>query len=194
MMPAARSVWRKGNEERHVLSVDDSFVSFVRFVDDGWGTGCWKIADWDAWASDAVQVYLPTEACIERDAKRRGGEPVIAGTRFPVAQLLAELAAGMDCGEFDNDFSYAAGTAAGVLRELAANIESLVKEQPEPQPVGETVRLTDAEIDRIAERLREKVFPMSVSELRVGNVSELAAMFDPPQFPPTNTVTVETPQ
>jgi hypothetical protein len=118
MMPAARSVWRKGNEERHVLFVDDSFVSFVRFVDAGWG--CIPEKDWHAWAADAVQVW--------------------------------------------------------------------------PTPAGETVRLTDAEIDRVAERLREKVFPTSVTELRVGNVSELAAMFDPPQLPQTITATVEPPQ
>jgi hypothetical protein len=38
------------------------------------------------------------------------------------------------------------------------------------------------------------VFPTSVTELRVGNVSELAAMFDPPQLPQTITATVEPPQ
>lgn len=45
----------------------------------------------------------PLKACIEFEYNRRGGSPVIAGTRFTLAQVVAELAEGNSLNELTED-------------------------------------------------------------------------------------------
>lgn len=67
---------------------------------------------------------LPDLPGIEVDPLRRSGVPVLAGTRFTVAQLLAELAEGnrsLNQIAFDFDLPYS--TARLALESLAAALD-----------------------------------------------------------------------
>jgi len=65
---------------------------------------------------------------VTSDPQIRGGEPVIAGTRFPVAQLLAELAEGRPLWDIADDYDLDLGTAKAVLRELA-EVEAAIRQK-----------------------------------------------------------------
>lgn len=43
---------------------------------------------------------------VEIDPQRRGGEPVIKGTRFPISQLIAQIALDGAVDEFLSEFDY----------------------------------------------------------------------------------------
>jgi uncharacterized protein (DUF433 family) len=42
--------------------------------------------------------------CVEMNPRKRGGIPVLKGTRFTLAQILAEIAEGRDVNELAEDF------------------------------------------------------------------------------------------
>ncbi len=56
---------------------------------------------------------------IEINEKRRGGVPVIKGTRFTVAQLLAEIADGNSIKEIADDFHLDLNIIERLLRDIA---------------------------------------------------------------------------
>ena len=55
----------------------------------------------------------------ESDPQRRGGEPVLKDTRFPIGQLIAQLAAGDSVELIAEDFSLDYKTVVGFLEHLA---------------------------------------------------------------------------
>lgn len=70
---------------------------------------------------------------IEQDPDRAGGKPVLQGTRFTVAQLLAELAEGRTLDELAQDAGLDRQVMVGALRELALKVPSTA--EPELLPV-----------------------------------------------------------
>jgi uncharacterized protein (DUF433 family) len=56
---------------------------------------------------------------VEIDVLKRGGVPVLKGTRFTVAQLLAELAEGRSTSEIAEDFELEGEVIKNVLENLA---------------------------------------------------------------------------
>ena len=57
--------------------------------------------------------------CVEMNADKRGGVPVLRGTRFTVAQLFAELADGRSIVELAADFELEIEPIRELLQELA---------------------------------------------------------------------------
>jgi uncharacterized protein (DUF433 family) len=62
---------------------------------------------------------------VNFDEHRRGGEPVLDGTRFPAAQVLAELAAGRSVDELAKDYDLYDGPMRELLRSLADYVRLL---------------------------------------------------------------------
>jgi uncharacterized protein (DUF433 family) len=60
---------------------------------------------------------------IERDPLRRGGAPVLAGTRFPVSRLLSELASGRLLAEVADDYDLDPDLARRAVEEVAGRVE-----------------------------------------------------------------------
>jgi len=82
---------------------------------ESWFTECAK------WADEALQKS------VEIDPKRRGGVPVLKGTRFTVGQTLAELADSTGVPEVAERFDLDEETIRGLLYGL-----SLLAEKPRP--------------------------------------------------------------
>jgi uncharacterized protein (DUF433 family) len=61
--------------------------------------------------------------CVEFDPDRYGGAPVLAGTRFPVSQVLAELAEGASIGDLAEDMSLDRAKLSQVLSILSAFLD-----------------------------------------------------------------------
>ncbi len=76
------------------------------------GIGEW-LAERTAYAS------LVLRECVEVDPKRRGGIPVLKGTRFTLAQLLAELAEGRSLPRIAEDFELDLQTLEQFMRGLS---------------------------------------------------------------------------
>lgn len=64
------------------------------------------------------------EQSIDIDPKRRSGVPVLKGTRFTVAQTLAELAESSGVNEVANNFDLNAETIKQLLYGFSSIIES----------------------------------------------------------------------
>lgn len=79
---------------------------------------------------------LEGAAGIERDPLRRGGLPVIAGTRFTIAQLIAELADGPGPRDFVERFDNQD------LDAVISALRAVAREYDQPDP-------RDAEIERL---------------------------------------------
>lgn len=60
---------------------------------------------------------------VEIDSERRGGVPVLYGTRFPVAQVLGELADNVTVTGLARDYSLNAETIRSFLRGLAIHLD-----------------------------------------------------------------------
>jgi uncharacterized protein (DUF433 family) len=66
--------------------------------------------------------------CIDVDPQRRGGVPVLKGTRFPVSQVLAQIAEGDSLADLVADLELEEAR----LRELFHGLANLF-DQPLPQ-------------------------------------------------------------
>lgn len=64
---------------------------------------------------------LPT--CIEVNPNKRGGIPVIKGTRFTAAQALAEIADGRSVAELCEDFELDEESVKNLLRALSIYLD-----------------------------------------------------------------------
>ena len=62
--------------------------------------------------------------CIEVHPQKRGGVPVLRGTRFTVAQLLAEIAEGRSVAELAEDFDLDLDLIKKCLQGLAQSFDS----------------------------------------------------------------------
>jgi len=107
--------------------------------------------------TDIISVRMRTLrkllAAAERDIERSGmtrtpgvygGEPCVPGTRFPVAQLVAELAEGETVASIAEDMGQDAGRLADALRAVAVELrESRVTEKEPP------VATSDKQEDRL---------------------------------------------
>ncbi|HYV34165.1 MAG TPA: DUF433 domain-containing protein [Gemmataceae bacterium] len=71
-------------------------------------------------------AMLALKDCVEVNPLKRGGAPVLVGTRFTVAQLLAELAAGRSVAEIAEDFDLALNTIERLLDGLALSLDGPV--------------------------------------------------------------------
>jgi uncharacterized protein (DUF433 family) len=57
------------------------------------------------WLAERTKhAILMIRDCVEVNPNKRGGVPVLKGTRFTVAQLFAELGEGRSLGEIAEDF------------------------------------------------------------------------------------------
>jgi uncharacterized protein (DUF433 family) len=61
--------------------------------------------------------------CIEVNANKRGGVPVLKGTRFTLAQLFAEMADGRSIGEIAEDFDLDFGQLKQFLEGVAIQLD-----------------------------------------------------------------------
>lgn len=61
---------------------------------------------------------------IEVDPQKRGGVPVLRGTRFTVAQVLAEIAEGRSVAELAEDFDLDPALLKKFLEGLAQSFDS----------------------------------------------------------------------
>src|SRR5260370_40273539 len=60
----------------------------------------------EEWLSERLNIAVRMlDHCVEIDSCKRGGIPVLRGTRFTVAQLLAEIADGRDVGGLCTSFA-----------------------------------------------------------------------------------------
>jgi uncharacterized protein (DUF433 family) len=67
---------------------------------------------------------------IEVNPLRRCGVPVVAGTRFPMARLLAELAEGRSVRRLAADFDLDAAALARALHGLAVALDRPMARRP----------------------------------------------------------------
>lgn len=61
--------------------------------------------------------------CVEVNANKRGGVPVLKGTRFTVAQLFAEIAEGRSAGEIAEDFDLELEMIKEVLHGFSIHLD-----------------------------------------------------------------------
>jgi uncharacterized protein (DUF433 family) len=66
---------------------------------------------------------LLLKECVDIDPDRMGGIPVLAGTRFPVAQVLGELADGTTVSKLAKNFNLDAELIASFLRGIAIHLD-----------------------------------------------------------------------
>src|SRR5262245_60900557 len=60
----------------------------------------------EEWLAERAKYALAVlRDCVEVHPDKRGGVPVLRGTRFTVAQLFAEIGEGRSLGEIASDFS-----------------------------------------------------------------------------------------
>ena len=67
----------------------------------------------------ARHAIIMLRECTETNPKKCGGVPVLRGTRFTLAQVLAELADGRDVREIADDFDLQIELLKGFLQGLA---------------------------------------------------------------------------
>jgi uncharacterized protein (DUF433 family) len=71
-------------------------------------------------------TYLALEH-IDVDSMIRGGVPVLRGTRFTIAQVLAEVADGSSVADLTTDYDLERSRIVGALRSLAAALDRQYK-------------------------------------------------------------------
>lgn len=80
--------------------------------------------------------------CTEVNPRKCGGKPVLKGTRFTLAQLLAEVADGRDLPTIAEDFDLNLNTMIEFLQGFSIILDQPVfqhpSDQPEPEPDGNT--------------------------------------------------------
>jgi len=79
-------------------------------------------AELDTLRRDAVDAGGVSRA-LEADPERCGGKPVLKGTRFTAAQVLAELAATTGPDDLAGNFDLDAGLIRQFLNELALHLD-----------------------------------------------------------------------
>ena len=78
----------------------------------------------ELWIAERVRsalVYL--REATEIDPRKLGGIPVVAGTRFSIAQLLAEIAEGQSINEITDDFELDTSKVEQILRSLSIYLD-----------------------------------------------------------------------
>ena len=77
----------------------------------------------ETWVAEQVrQAMLALRDCIEFSPYKMGGVPVLKGTRFPVAQIFAQLADGDTVAELAENFELESERISTLLHALAAYI------------------------------------------------------------------------
>lgn len=71
-------------------------------------------------------AILLLKDCVEVNPQKRGGAPVLKGTRFSVAQLLAEIAEGRGVAEIAADFDLDLELIKKLLEGLALSFDGPV--------------------------------------------------------------------
>ena len=69
--------------------------------------------------SRTANAVLLLKDCVEVNPQKRSGVPVLKGTRFTVAQLLAEIAEGRSVAEIAEDFDVDKALIQRLLEGLA---------------------------------------------------------------------------
>ena len=78
----------------------------------------------DAWLGQRARLAaVMLRGCAEYNPQKCGGVPVLRGTRFTLAQFLAELADGRNVFEISEDFDIDAETAVEFLRGLSIYLD-----------------------------------------------------------------------
>jgi uncharacterized protein (DUF433 family) len=66
---------------------------------------------------------------IERNPKIMGGEPVLKGTRIPIARVMALIAHGYSVQDFKTDYPYLEDLTAQDLKDLLKYYETQITEE-----------------------------------------------------------------
>jgi len=74
-------------------------------------------------AERAKHALIMLRACVEVDPGKHGGIPVLRGTRFPVAQVFAEMSEGISIVELAADFDLDVEVLKQLLEALAINLD-----------------------------------------------------------------------
>jgi uncharacterized protein (DUF433 family) len=74
-------------------------------------------------AERAKHALLMLRECVEVDPGKHGGIPVLRGTRFPVAQVFAEMSEGISIVELAADFDLDVEVLKQLLEALAINLD-----------------------------------------------------------------------
>jgi uncharacterized protein (DUF433 family) len=81
----------------------------------------WSDEEWVAYRLLQANLMLPD--CIEVNPEKRGGIPVIKGTRFTASQALAEIADGRSLKQLCKRFELESATVATFLRALSIYLD-----------------------------------------------------------------------
>ncbi|GEM_PF-4567732 len=76
-----------------------------------------RLAERARWAASVLRD------CVEADGNKRGGIPVLKGTRFTVAQVFAELGDGRNVAEIAADFDVELDTLKALLQGFATHLD-----------------------------------------------------------------------
>lgn len=83
----------------------------------------WRLPEKYPYQEEIVErlryAALTLQTSIEIDPQKRGGIPVIIGTRFTISQLLAEIAEGQAIDEIAEDFDLDKDTIHEILHMLS---------------------------------------------------------------------------
>jgi len=83
-----------------------------------------KALSQEAWLAERVQWAASVlHDCVEVNPNKRGGIPVLKGTRFTVAQLFAELADGRSVFELAEDFELDLENMKALLQGFATHLD-----------------------------------------------------------------------
>ncbi len=78
----------------------------------------------EEWIAERTkQALLQLRTCTEVNARKRGGVPVLKGTRFTLSQLLAEIAEGRSVAEIAEDFELDLAMIKQFLEGLALYLD-----------------------------------------------------------------------
>ena len=87
----------------------------------------------DALAYRLLYANMLLPECVEVNPNKRGGIPVIRGTRFTAAQVLAEIADGRSVAELCETFEIDAETVTEFLQALSIYLDRPVQPQAHAQ-------------------------------------------------------------
>jgi uncharacterized protein (DUF433 family) len=78
----------------------------------------------EEWLSERINIAVRMlDHCVEIDSCKRGGIPVLRGTRFTVAQILAEIADGRDVGGLCTSFALDQNLVVELLQGFAIHLD-----------------------------------------------------------------------
>jgi uncharacterized protein (DUF433 family) len=80
--------------------------------------------EFDEWLAErAKSSLLVLRDCVEVSPAKRGGVPVLRGTRFTIAQVFAEVAAGRSLAEIATDFDLDVELMKKLLESLSIQLD-----------------------------------------------------------------------